>query len=68
MTNKRDILLGLKNVKLVIGNGFDIHCGLKTRYRDFFLRDQSKNEYFKNWINEFKYKAINYANFSLHNN
>ncbi len=23
---------------LIIGNGFDLHCGLKSSYRDFFRR------------------------------
>ncbi|UVF89627.1 bacteriophage abortive infection AbiH family protein (plasmid) [Bacillus velezensis] len=22
---------------LIIGNGFDLQCGLKTRYKDFFV-------------------------------
>jgi len=26
----------LKKVKIIIGNGFDLHCGLKTSYKDFF--------------------------------
>ena len=25
------------NQLIVLGNGFDIHCGLKSRYSDFFL-------------------------------
>ena len=67
MTSKRDTILELKNVKLVIGNGFDLHCGLKTKYRDYFLSDKNKNEYFKKWINDYKSKAMNYVNFSLSN-
>jgi hypothetical protein len=34
--NKIEILSNLKNVKLIIGNGFDIHCGLHTSYKAFF--------------------------------
>ena len=26
----------LKNVKLVVGNGFDLHCGLRTSYKHYF--------------------------------
>lgn len=41
------------NVLFIIGNGFDINIGLKTRYRDFYeyyLKKESKNEI----INTFK--------------
>lgn len=46
----------LKNVKLVIGNGYDLHCGLKSSYADFFMRDADKNNYFNKWLDEFKEK------------
>lgn len=46
----------LKNVKLVIGNGYDLHCGLKSSYADFFMRDADKNNYFNNWLDDFKEK------------
>lgn len=26
----------LTNVKIIIGNGFDLHCGLRTSYKDYF--------------------------------
>ena len=34
--NKKDLLFNLHNVKIVLGNGFDLHCGLKSRYQDFY--------------------------------
>lgn len=46
----------LKNVKLVIGNGYDLHCGLKSSYADFFMRDVGKNDYFNKWLDEFEGK------------
>ena len=67
MKTKQDIILNLKNVKLVIGNGFDLHCGLKTKYSDFFLDDKDKNTYFKNWINEFRNSVKDYLNFRVEN-
>ena len=35
--------------KLVIGNGFDLYCGLKSSYKDFF----NYNEEIKEWCNDF---------------
>lgn len=34
--NKNEYIKSLENVKLVIGNGFDLHCGLHTKYSDFY--------------------------------
>jgi len=34
--NKEEYIHSLSNVKLVIGNGFDLHCFLHTSYKDFF--------------------------------
>lgn len=53
---KKEMIKDLKNVKLVIGNGYDLHCGLKSSYADFFMRDVSKNNYFNKWLDEFKEK------------
>ena len=67
MKTKQEYIQELKNVKLVIGNGFDLHCGLKTKYSDFFLNDSAKNDCLKYWINEFKNQAKYYLSFSLWN-
>lgn len=53
---KEEMIKDLKNVKLVIGNGYDLHCGLKSSYADFFMRDADKNNYFNKWLDEFKEK------------
>ena len=65
--DKRKFVQNLKKVKLVIGNGFDIHCCLKTRYRDYFLNNKIKNDYFKKWLSEFKGKVRNYMNMGVSN-
>lgn len=53
---KEEMIKDLKNVKLVIGNGYDLHCGLESSYADFFMRDADKNNYFNNWLDDFKEK------------
>lgn len=37
--NKEVFIKSLKDVKLVIGNGFDLHCGLHTKYSDFYCKN-----------------------------
>lgn len=29
-------MININSDNLVIGNGFDLYCGLKTKYEDFF--------------------------------
>lgn len=53
---KEEMIKDLKNVKLVIGNGYDLHCGLNSSYADFFMRDADKNNYFNKWLDEIKEK------------
>ena len=36
MVRKENALHDLERVKLIIGNDFDLYCGLKTKYRDYF--------------------------------
>ena len=35
--DKKDLIKQLFNVKLIIGNGFDLSCGIKTKYSDYIL-------------------------------
>lgn len=44
MVSKSKTVHELKNVKLVLGNGFDLHCGLKTSYSNYFESNDSKNK------------------------
>lgn len=40
--NKEEFVKSLKKVKLIIGNGFDLHCGLHTKYSDFYCKNIDK--------------------------
>lgn len=37
----------MKNAIFIIGNGFDLQCGLKSSYNDFFEYKKNNNEIFK---------------------
>ena len=65
MKSKREIINELKNVKLVIGNGFDLYCGLKTSYSDYFNNDSSKNEKLEELVSGFSKTTTMNLNFSL---
>lgn len=67
METKNKIVHKLKKVKLIIGNGFDLHCHLKTSYSDYFLYDKTKLDILHKWIDEFKNKVENYLNFYSNN-
>ncbi|MGM9899996.1 MAG: AbiH family protein [Bacilli bacterium] len=62
--DKKDLIQKLSNVKLIIGNGFDLSCNLHTKYSDYFLHDNSKNEILKQWKINFATKVGTYANFT----
>jgi len=40
--DKKEFIKSLSKVKLIIGNGFDLHCGLHTKYSDYFLKNSAK--------------------------
>lgn len=44
---KRDIVRKLSNIKIVLGNGFDLFCGLKSSYNDFFEYRKEQYKMFK---------------------
>ena len=47
------------NITFLIGNGFDLHVGLKTSYKDFysyFLEHASKDNIIANWIGSEDYE------------
>lgn len=46
---KKELLLHLANVKLLIGNGFDLYCNLNTRYVDFFVQYNYIYERIHDW-------------------
>ncbi len=67
MDNKFKVVHDLKKVKLILGNGFDLQCHLKTSYSDYFLFDSSKNDALKNWTEIFESKAEGYLLFQINN-
>ena len=50
---KASIVRNLNKVKLVIGNGFDLYCGLKTSYADFFGFRKTQYEKVIKWAKTF---------------
>lgn len=64
MEAKQSVIQNLRNVKLIIGNGFDLKCKLKTKYSDYFLNDQNKNLILRNWLNCFAGPLETYSNFN----
>lgn len=63
MEFKDNLIKNLKETRLITGNGYDLFCGLKTKYSDFF---NYRN--FKSLINEWKLSfngnVISYTNLS----
>ena len=55
------------SVKLVLGNGFDLYCGLKTKYSDYFNYWKSKYEAINTWRKEY-YFVNNYFRKEISNN
>lgn len=54
------VLKSFKNAKLVLGNGFDLFCGVKTKYSDFFESSKGYHETIKQWCKEFTEGKIKY--------
>lgn len=71
-TDKKEFLKTLKNTVVVLGNGFDLHCGLHTSYGDYFKTVYKKhlnicfwfglfenNHFFQ--VNDYHAKIIEYS-------
>lgn len=52
--NKREFVHSLNKVKLVIGNGFDLHCHLHTTYSDFYCKYFQKFLFIQNTFSEYE--------------
>ena len=56
MLAKKEFVKTLKNVKVVLGNGFDLHCGLHTSYSDYYCANYKKYQFIeklrKDYINK----------------
>lgn len=57
---KYDLIHSLPAIKLVIGNGFDLYCGLETRYVDYFNSRKEKIDNIRNCINQLKIVTTNF--------
>lgn len=62
--DKKELIQNLKYVKLVIGNGFDLACNIKTRYRDFFEHEKNKHNVLNKWCNDFSSRVNEYVYFN----
>lgn len=56
---KSDFIQNLKQIKIVVGNGFDLHCGLKSSYGDFFDYFKTKFDNIKSWIDKYSNNFFN---------
>ena len=52
--NKIEFINSLKNVKVVIGNGFDLHCGLHTTYSDYYCKNYKKYLYIQDLYKKYE--------------
>ncbi|MBO7573821.1 MAG: hypothetical protein J6T25_03495 [Bacilli bacterium] len=50
---KTEFIENNKKVKIVIGNGFDLHCGLMSSYGNYFEYYEAKYNYIKSWIQKY---------------
>lgn len=46
--NKKEYIKNLKKVKVVLGNGFDLHCGLHTTYSDYYCKNYKRYLFIQN--------------------
>ena len=51
--NKNELVKSLDNVKVVLGNGFDLCCGLHTRYSDYYCKHWRKYIFLKKLYKSF---------------
>lgn len=51
--DKESFIKSLPNPKVILGNGFDLHCGLYTKYSDFYCKNWKKYLYIKKLVKAF---------------
>lgn len=61
-TSKREFLKTLNNVVVVLGNGFDLHCGLHSRYLDFYKYSYDKTANILFWFELFQQNQFSEVN------
>ena len=52
--NKYDYIHSLTQVKLILGNGYDLHCKLHSSYKDYLIKNRELYKYIHNLIDEYK--------------
>ena len=67
MIDKKDSIKDLLMLKLVLGNGFDLHCHLETKYSDYFVNNKNKYDYMLRWTNSYGSKVQNFINLKIKN-
>ena len=50
---KTEYIKSLANTKLVLGNGFDLHCKLQSSYKDYYLENKGKYNEILSWVDSF---------------
>lgn len=67
---KESFIKSLKNMKVILGNGFDLYCGLKTKYQNYFDSRCELTKNIEQWKNGFlsietyvKETVVNYKDF-----
>lgn len=53
IVSKSNVIHHLAKVKLVIGNGFDLHCGMHSSYADYFNSVSHLNDAIEKWAKGF---------------
>lgn len=49
---KKEFVEKMEKVKIIVGNGFDLHCGLMSSYNNYFNYYKKKYDRIKDWINK----------------
>lgn len=52
--NKYDYIHSLEQVKLILGNGYDLHCKLHSSYKDYLIKNRTLYKYIHSLIDEYK--------------
>ena len=63
MIDKREYIHSLKNIKLVLGNGYDLHCKLHSSYKDYLYKRKEYFDELRNLITKYKEQFNNCASF-----
>ena len=53
MIETSEFVHSLENVKLVLGNGFDLHCKLHSSYWNYFQKHRTKYNYVCEWLKKY---------------